>query len=37
MPVKDIVPSQKEAEKIYAVIEMFIRDNQIRLNELICD
>lgn len=37
MPVKDIKPSQKEAEKIYAVIEMFIKDNQIRLNQLVMD
>lgn len=37
MFVKDIKPSQKEAEKIYCVILNFIQDNQIRLNELVMD
>ena len=37
MFVKDIIPSQKEAEKIYSVIRTFIEDNKVRLNQLVMD
>ncbi len=35
--VKDIVTSQKEAEKIYSVAINFVKVNQVRLNELVVD
>ena len=35
--VKDIVTSQKEAEKIYSVAKNFVEENKVRLNELVID